>query len=62
MGIYPFYKFSFLVWETTQETLNVSVMRPIKTFHQSLRIGFDTDTTESNYELDIVRLIKGSCF
>lgn len=30
-------------------------MKPIKTFHQSLRRGFDRETDELNYESDIVR-------
>lgn len=55
MGIYPFYKFSFLIWETAQETVNGSLMKPIKTFHQSLKRGFDTETDELKYESDIVR-------
>lgn len=29
-------------------------MKPIKTFHQSLKTGFDIEANELNYELDIV--------
>lgn len=50
-------KFSILIWETTQETPNVSLMRPIKTSHQSLQRGLDTETDE----LDIVRGNYSTC-
>lgn len=50
VGIYPLYKFSLFIRKTTQEISNVSLMKPIKTFHQSLRRGFDTETDELNYE------------
>lgn len=61
VGIYAFYKFSFFIWETTRETSNVSLMKPIKTFHQSLTRGFDTKKDELNYELDIVRVNNSAC-
>lgn len=61
MGIYPFYKFRCLICETTQETLNVSLMKPIKTFHQSIKRGFDTENDELNYELDIVGINYSAC-
>lgn len=43
-----------MILETTRETPNVSLMKPIKTFHQSLKTGFDIEANELNYELDIV--------
>lgn len=62
MGIYPFYpSLAFLIWQTTQETLNVPLMKAIKTFHQSLKRGFDTETDELNYEFDIVRVDYSIC-
>lgn len=54
-------KFSFWICETTQETKNVPLMKPIKTFHQSLRRGFDRETDELNYESDIVRVNYSVC-
>lgn len=47
-------KFRFLIWETTQETPNVSLMKPIKTF---LKRGFDFESDE----LDIVRVYYSAC-
>ena len=39
----------------------MSVMKAIKTFHQSLKRGFDTETAELNTELDIVRINYSAC-
>lgn len=46
----------FLIGETTQETPNVPLMKPIKTFHQSLRQGFDTEDRELNYRSDTLKI------
>lgn len=46
----------FLIGETTQETPNVPLMKPIKTFHQSLRQGFDTEDHELNYQSDTLKI------
>lgn len=43
-----------MIWETTQETPNVSLMKPIKTF---LKRGFDFESDE----LDIVRVNYSAC-
>lgn len=39
----------------------MSVIKPIKTFHQSLKSGFDTERDDLNYELDIVRVNYSAC-
>lgn len=46
----------FIIGETTQETPNVPLMKPIKTFHQSLRQGFDTEDRELNYRSDSLKI------
>lgn len=45
-----------MIRETTQETPNVPLMKPIKTFHQSLTQGFDTQADALNYQSDIMRI------
>lgn len=51
----------FLIRETTQETPNVPLMKPIKTFHQSLTQGFDTQADELNYQSNIMRINYTAC-
>lgn len=36
-------------------------MKPIKTFHQSLTQGFDTQADELNYQSDIMRINYSAC-
>lgn len=46
----------FLIAETTQETPNVPLMKPIKTFHQSVRQGFDMEDHDLNYRSNSLKI------